>query len=74
MPALLGGPLVLYCAKVSALVGLECPECGGTFEAERSQTVCESCDSPLLARYRLPRLRKTLTRCPRGLCREGLWR
>lgn len=74
MPALLGDPLVLYCAKVSALVGLECPECGGTFEAERLQTVCKSCDSPLLARYDLPRLRKTLARDPRALCRAGLWR
>ena len=74
LPALLGRPLVLYCAKVSALVGLECPECGGTFEAERLQTVCESCDSPLLARYDLPRLRKTLTRDPRALCCAGLWR
>ena len=65
---------MLYCAKVSALVGLECPECGGAFEAERLQTVCESCDSPLLARYDLPRLRKTLTRDPRALNRAGLWR
>jgi threonine synthase len=65
---------VLYCAKVSALVGLECPECGGTFEAERLQTVSESCDSPLLARHDSPRLRKTLTRDPRALCRAGLWR
>jgi threonine synthase len=67
-------PLVLYCAKVSALVGLECPECGGTFDAERLQTVCEACDSPLLARYDLTRLSKTLTRDQLTLRPAGLWR
>ncbi len=69
-----GYPLVLYCAKVSALIGLECPECGGTFDAERLQTVCEACDSPLLARYDLTRLSKTLTRDQLALRPAGLWR
>lgn len=72
--ALPGDPLVLYCAKVSAMIGLECPECGGTYDAERLQTVCEACDSPLLARYDLPRLRKTLSRDQLALRPAGLWR
>jgi threonine synthase len=72
--ALPGHPLVLYCAKVSALVGLECPECGGTFDAERLQTVCEACDSPLLARYDLTRLSRTLTPDQLALRPAGLWR
>jgi threonine synthase len=65
---------VLYCAKVSALIGLECPECGGTYDAERLQTVCKTCDSPLLARYDLARLRKTLTPDRFALRPPGLWR
>jgi threonine synthase len=65
---------VLYCAKVSALVGLECPECRGTYDAERLQTVCEACDSPLLARYDLSWLGKTLTRDQLALRASGLWR
>lgn len=72
--ALPGNPLVLYCAKVSAMIGLECPACGGTFDAERLQTVCKACDSPLLARYDLPRLRKTLARDRLALRPAGLWR
>jgi threonine synthase len=65
---------VLYCAKVSALIGLDCPECGGTFDAERLQTVCRACDSPLLARYDLTRLSRTLTRDQLSLRPAGLWR
>jgi threonine synthase len=67
-------PLVLYCAKVSALIGLECPECGDSYDPERLQTVCETCDSPLLARYDLTTLRETLTRDQFALRPSGLWR
>jgi threonine synthase len=67
-------PLVLYCAKVSALIGLECPECGDTYDPERLQTVCKACDSPLLARYDLITLHETLTRDQFALRPSGLWR
>jgi len=33
---------------MSALIGLECPECGASFDADQLQTICETCDSPLL--------------------------
>jgi threonine synthase len=32
---------------------LECPECHKSYQADRLQTICADCESPLLARYRL---------------------
>lgn len=40
------------------LTHLECPECHTSFEADQLQTICEACQSPLLASYDLPRLRQ----------------
>ncbi len=59
---------------MSALTGLECPECGQMFDAGRVQTVCHACDSPILARYDLDRLRRELD--PRAVQARprGIWR
>ncbi len=35
---------------MSALIGLECPECGASFDVNQLQTICETCDLPLLTR------------------------
>ena len=58
----------------SYLVELLCPECGGVFPADRLQTYCPTCQSPLLARYDLQALREALT--PEDVARrpKGLWR
>lgn len=41
---------------------LECPECHTSFEPNQLQTVCEACQSPLLARYDLQSLGAALDR------------
>jgi threonine synthase len=38
------------------LTHLECSACGGTFDSTRRNTVCTTCDQPLLARYDLKKL------------------
>lgn len=56
----------------SALSHLECPECRKRFPANRLQTFCAACRSPLLARYDLDRIgvrREDFGRRPRGLWR-----
>ena len=58
----------------STLTDLECPECGKRFAADRVQTICVDCKSPLLARYDLDMARhtidpQTVTKRPRGLWR-----
>ncbi len=40
----------------SYLIHLECPECGEIFQADRLQTICQACQSPLLARYDVDRI------------------
>ncbi|MFQ5922174.1 MAG: threonine synthase [Anaerolineales bacterium] len=47
---------------MSTLTGLQCPECAEEFEADVVQSVCESCDSPLLARYDLAQTARALQR------------
>jgi threonine synthase len=58
----------------SALLYLECPECGGWHDPEQLQTICMRCLSPLLARYDVTLLRTVLT--PEMVSRRsrGLWR
>lgn len=61
---------------MSALSHLECPECGETYDAGEIQTFCQTCNSPLLARYDLEAVRRgvqkeELSRRPRGMWR---WR
>ena len=59
---------------MSTLTGLQCPECGNEYEADVVQTVCESCDSPLFARYDLAQATRTLQ--PERVSERpaGLWR
>lgn len=59
---------------MSALTGLECPECGRKFDAGQVQTVCHACDSPILARYDLIRLKGELNRDEVAGRARGLWR
>jgi threonine synthase len=58
----------------SALIDLECPECGTHYDADQVQTICTKCVSPLEARYDLGKARQTLD--PEGVAARprGLWR
>ena len=67
-------PLCYTRATMSALTGLQCPECGALFDADRVQTICTDCDSPLLARYDLEGLRDRLDREALARRPSGLWR
>lgn len=59
---------------MSTLTGLECPECGEWFDADVLQTVCDSCDSPLLARYDLQAAAQALNPEAVRARPAGLWR
>ena len=56
------------------LLHLTCPECGATYPADRLQTYCQACASPLLARYDLDQVRRHLTPEDLGRRPRGLWR
>jgi len=58
----------------SALINLECPECGKLFNADEVQTFCQDCRGPLLARYDLAAARKSLTREAVSARPRGIWR
>lgn len=58
----------------SALTHLECPECRKRFDANRIQTICADCKSPLLARYDLDKARRSLDRSAVSERPRGLWR
>lgn len=58
----------------SFLTHLECPECGGRFDAFQLQTFCAGCRSPLLARYDLAAVGKRLTRSELAGRPRGMWR
>jgi threonine synthase len=62
----------------SSLTHLECPECSQQFDAGSLQTICQDCNAPLLARYDLAGLQKSLDpqavkNRPRGLWRWAEW-
>ena len=60
-------------AHQSALLQLECPECGRVFNPDRLQTCCPDCLGPLFAAYDLSAAGSTLTR--QALAdRGGMWR
>jgi threonine synthase len=65
---------VLYSGGMSLLLGLECPECRETFKADQIQTICGTCDSPLLARYDLSRIAQQLKPEELKNRSKGLWR
>ncbi len=58
----------------SALTHLECPECRRKFNAARVQNFCESCRSPLLARYDLEKIARQVRREDVSARPRGLWR
>lgn len=58
----------------STLTHLECPECHRKFTADRVQTFCRDCRSPLLARYDLAAASRSVTRERVSERRRGLWR
>jgi threonine synthase len=58
----------------SALTHLECPECGREFNADRVQSFCADCCSPLLARYDLNKVAKGVTCAQVSARPPGLWR
>mgnify|MGYP003868696783 CR=1 FL=1 len=64
----------------SCLTHLECPECGATYDSEQVQTYCQAinagqpCRSPLLARYHLSAVQRTLTPSILASRSPGVWR
>ena len=58
----------------SALTHLECPECGKKYNADQVQNICNDCNSPLLARYDLPKIAARVTRTQISARGRGLWR
>lgn len=58
----------------STLTFLECPECGKHYDANRVQTICGDCNSPLLARYDMGKAGKSLTPAAAAKRPRGIWR
>lgn len=58
----------------SALLHLECPECGRNFNADRVQNFCKDCNSPLLACYDLSRVAASVTPSQITARPRGIWR
>lgn len=59
---------------MSALTGLKCPECANQYDADRPQTICSACNSPLMACYDLDRLGRELDREQISKRGAGIWR
>ncbi len=59
---------------MSTLTYLECPECGAHFEADKPQTFCPRCESPLLPRYDLDAASRALTPEAVASRPRGIWR
>ncbi|MES0360692.1 MAG: threonine synthase [Anaerolineales bacterium] len=59
---------------MSYLIDLECPQCHQVFSAEKEQTFCHECHTPILARYDLAKLRRDLNRDELQLRPHGMWR
>ena len=59
---------------MSYLIDLECPQCHQAFSAEKEQTFCHECRTPILARYDLAKLRRDLDRDELQLRPPGMWR
>ena len=56
-----------------ALLALDCPACGATFDLTAPRTVC-TCGQPLLARYDLARIARETPRESLGRFGSDLWR
>lgn len=66
--------LSMETSSPSALTRLECPECGRFYDAFQIQTICASCNSPLMARYDLERLKTADFRQAAAERPNNLWR
>lgn len=51
-----------------------CPQCSQSYSAEVVQSYCKHCESPILARYDLERLAKSVTAEVIRQRRSGIWR
>ncbi len=60
--------------EFSFLSNLECSSCKKIFDPGQIQTVCLDCNAPLVARYDLPRARRTLSRDQVRTRPRGMWR
>jgi len=58
----------------SFLTHLECPECKRKFDADRVQTYCKECSSPLLARYDLVNVAANIDPNVISARPRGIWR
>ncbi|HCC78625.1 MAG: threonine synthase [Chloroflexi bacterium GWB2_49_20] len=58
----------------SFLTHLECPECHREFNADRVQTFCQDCQSPVLARYDLTAAARSFNPAGVALRPRGIWR
>jgi len=58
----------------SFLVNLECSGCGKIFSSDQVHTFCPDCQSPLLARYDLPAVRRQIDRDAIRRRPRGMWR
>jgi threonine synthase len=58
----------------SALTHLECSHCSRTYEADALQRLCPACGSPLLARYDLDTVAKSVTPAEMAARPGALWR
>src|SRR5665648_239995 len=58
----------------SYLTNLECPECHRKFDADRVQTFCKECQSPLLARYDLVAAASSINPDMISARPRGIWR
>lgn len=58
----------------STLTHLECSRCGRILDAHQLQNLCPDCQSPLLARYDLARVREAVTPAEMERRPHGLWR
>ncbi len=61
-------------SPLSALSYLECSACSKRFDARRLQTFCPTCQAPLLARYDLAKVARTLRRETVSGRPRGIWR
>jgi threonine synthase len=59
---------------LSHLTHLECSKCGKHFDADKVQTVCNSCGKPLFARYDLDMVGKELTTNVLANREASMWR
>ncbi len=59
---------------ISHLDHLECPECHESYPTDELQTICQDCDSPLLARYDLAAAKKRLDRSDFASRPNTMWR